>query len=33
MSPNADMLPFAVTLLAVVLAIHLLWHDLGERRK
>ena len=33
MNPNADMLPLAVVILAVVLAVHLVWHDLIEGRK
>lgn len=32
MSPNADMLPLAVTLLAIVLAVHLIWHHTREER-
>jgi hypothetical protein len=30
-SSNADMLPLAVVILAIVLAVHLIWHDRGHR--
>jgi hypothetical protein len=30
MSPNADLLPLAVVILAVVLAVHLIWHHSRE---
>jgi hypothetical protein len=33
MNPNADMLPFAVVMLSIVLAVHLVWHDMREGKK